>query len=362
MRKLVTLAMLCFCASALLGQSKWYELEKLNPSINSVADEMRPVLTKDGSSMYFTRQGSAQFDHTLLEEGQDLSASLSEQDYLLKLKDIYQQMGDRQITDPILSAFNQDIWYGENIDQDLSLVHHLKAPLNNAFPNSLCAIGLDEQEAIVVNQFPEEGGVKKGFSLIQKGSTGNWQSPMPITIAGLGDIEPDVNLALAEDGRYIILSMERKDSYNHSNDLYICERKGLTKFGQPIHLGPAVNSAYHETAPYLAPDGKTLFFSSNRKGGKGGSDIYFVSRLSNDWNSWSAPRALQTPVNSSAEESHPFFVEATGQLYFSSNRSGNSDIYRVQIAPPNSSSVRKVALTILKHKVLVTSAKNNASI
>ncbi|NNE30520.1 MAG: OmpA family protein, partial [Saprospiraceae bacterium] len=214
----------------------------------------------------------------------------------------------------------------------------LPSPINNAFPNSLCALGNEEEEAIVLNQWPKEGGIKKGFSLIQKTSTYSWTDPVPIVIEGLGDIEPDVNLALTHDGAYLMLSIQRGDSYGKSNDLYVCERKGLTTFSEPIHLGPAINSPYHEAAPFLSPDGKTLFFSSNRRG-MGGADIYFVNRLEDGWSSWSAPRALMSPVNSSYDESHPYFIERTGYLYFSSKRDGTSDIYRVQIAPPNSSLV-----------------------
>lgn len=341
MRKLFPLALLiCLCTGLVQAQGGWYQLEKLNPTINSASShEMRPVVTQDGSEMYFTRQGSSFFERTLIEDGQDLSLILSEELYQNKLKQVYSDLSGELVREPYKSPFNQDIWMAENVEDDYTMVHHLKAPINNAFPNSICTFGRNEEEAIVVNQFPEEGGVQKGFSLIQKNSIGQWSAPRPITIDGLGDIEADVNLAMTADGNHLLLSIQRSDSYGHSNDLYVSTRKNLTHFGRPIHLGPAINSPYHEAAPFLSPDGQTLFFSSNRQGGQGGSDIYFVSRLGDGWQSWSAPRAIMSPVNSSANESHPFFIERTGQLYFSSRRGGTSDIYRVQIAPPNSSTV-----------------------
>jgi len=316
------------------------EIEKLNSSINSpTSDEMRPILDKDGDNMYFTRQGFEYFDRTLIENGIDQNLVLNEDEYLDKLSNVYSSLSDKKITDPIQSEFNQDIWRAENINNTLSVIHHLEYPVNNAFPNSLCAIRSDELEGIVLNQFPETGGIKKGFSLVQKTDNGSWSKPEAIEILGLGDIEPDVNVAIGDEGDILLLSLQRMDSYSNSNDLYVSVRENRTTWGKPIHLGPAINSPYHEAAPYLSDDGKTLFFSSNRRGGAGGSDIYFVQRIGDGWNKWTAPKALPSPINSASNESHPYFVEETGYVYFSSRRDGSSDIFRSQIAPPLSSSV-----------------------
>jgi len=295
---------------------------------------MLPILNKDGNDMFFTRQGFEYFDRTLVEDSINLHLTLDDPNYLMKLASVYSSLSETAVTDPIHSEFNQDIWFAENVNDPFSVIHHLEYPINNAFPNSLCAMTADGKEGIVVNQFPESGGIKKGFSLVRKSQSKNWSKPEAIEILGLGNIEPDVNLAMGESGDLLILSLQRGDSYGASNDLYVSFRVDATTWGNPIHLGPAINSAYHEAAPFLSQDGKTLFFSSNRRGGAGGSDIYFVQRIGNGWEKWTSPKALPSPINSKSNESHPFFVEETGHVYFSSRRDGSSDIFRAQIAPP----------------------------
>lgn len=85
-----------------------------------------------------------------------------------------------------------------------------------------------------------------------------------------------------------------------------------------------VSYSFHH--PCLSADGKRLFFSSNRPGGQGGSDIW-VSVMGR--NGWASPKNLGAMVNSDSAELYPFYSES-GKLYFTSNRKGTSggmDIY-----------------------------------
>jgi outer membrane protein OmpA-like peptidoglycan-associated protein len=117
-------------------------------------------------------------------------------------------------------------------------------------------------------------------------------------------------------------------------DLYVCFREGENKWGPPQHLGNVINSDRRETTPFLSEDNETLFFSSARTGGAGGNDLYTSKRLDDTWKNWSSPALLFEPMNSKFDESQPYFNMTSGFLYFCSKREGNSDIYRVRIAPP----------------------------
>lgn len=95
-------------------------------------------------------------------------------------------------------------------------------------------------------------------------------------------------------------------------------------YGNPRNLGPTVNSKDREYTPYL--DGDVLYFSSNRKGGEGGFDIY-MTKLDG---SLTEPIHLGTPMNSKADDISFIINGETQQGYFSSNRSrgkGDDDIY-----------------------------------
>lgn len=87
----------------------------------------------------------------------------------------------------------------------------------------------------------------------------------------------------------------------------------------PQNLGPTINSGYDETTPFLAKDGRTLFFSSNRTESMGGFDI-FTSRFDDRRTAWPAPSNPGQPLNSPADDAF-FRLTADGKDgFFSSNR------------------------------------------
>lgn len=329
-----------FCAD-LFAQQK--QIEQLNLDVNTKSyDEIAPIVSRNEQTMFFTRQGYPIYNKNLVEKGIDLSKTLSPENYRRKLSDIFSSIAGKSIPDAGKSSYNQDIWVARTKNNLLDQVSHPGTPLNNAFPNSLCALYNNEQSAIVINQFPKEGGIQPGFSVCHKSKSGNWSDPQPITIQGIdNNIAPEVSLAVAEEGEAIILSLDHRDAYG-GNDLFVAFRTGDNTFGKPIHLGPGVNSQSHEKAPFLSSDGRTMFFSSNRQNVMGGYDLFMVYRLDDSWTNWTSPKRFLSPINTSANEGFPCFNRTSGYLYFSSDRNGSSDIFRVSIAPPISEEVRVV--------------------
>jgi len=101
------------------------------------------------------------------------------------------------------------------------------------------------------------------------------------------------------------------------------------KWSRPKNLGAQLNSEYDERQPSLSGDGNTLYFQSNRKGGKGGYDIWF-STLRTD-GIWQKPLNMGEVINSSANEETPFIHKDGLSLYFSSDSNdglGKFDIYK----------------------------------
>lgn len=91
---------------------------------------------------------------------------------------------------------------------------------------------------------------------------------------------------------------------------------------------PFLNSDYSTSHPAISPDGNTLVFASDRPGGKGGMDLYRVTR--NERGNWSKPSALGEHINTRGSEAFPY-IDANGDLYFSSNWHpgfGGLDIFR----------------------------------
>ncbi len=312
---------------------KEYEVEKLNSGINSnVYDEITPVVSLDGNTLYFTRVGYPDFVKSLVEDGVEMSVKLGAGEFNTYLSNIYTRMGQRRVNDPSRSEFNQDIWIAQSLSGTFDQITHPGPPLNNAMPNSVSSVTPSSNELVVINKFEESGGMKKGFSIVRDLGNGDWSFPEPIGIENYYNTGSDVNMTMSSDGRTMILSLENHDSRG-KNDLYISFKKGESNWSQPKNMGSVINSAARETTPYLSEDNKTLFFSSSRRSSATGNDIFMCRRDGEGWDKWTQPQRLIEPINSDQDDSQPFFNSATGYLYFASRRDGSSDIFRVKIAP-----------------------------
>lgn len=120
------------------------------------------------------------------------------------------------------------------------------------------------------------------------------------------------------------------------SDLYISQ-KSNGKWCPPLNLGNKINSAYDESTPFLAEDGRTLYFSSNNTNGIGGFDIYKANF--NDFKKeWSVPENLGMPINSPKDDNY-FRLSRDGALgYFSSSRVegyGGKDLYMAYFKTQN---------------------------
>ncbi len=114
-------------------------------------------------------------------------------------------------------------------------------------------------------------------------------------------------------------------------DIYQSKRIGDNQWGEVKNLGQAVNSVYWESQPHISPDGKVLFFTSNRRGGFGGTDLYF-SLYDHKSDQWGPAFNMGPVINTSQNEVTPYFHKINQTLYFSSTGQltsfGGYDIYK----------------------------------
>jgi outer membrane protein OmpA-like peptidoglycan-associated protein len=124
------------------------------------------------------------------------------------------------------------------------------------------------------------------------------------------------------------------DPGSYDNDIFVCFLQPDGTWSEPKSLGKTINlKEYNEMTPYLASDGETMYFSSNRPGGLGDNDIWMTKRLDKTWQKWSEPVNLGAPINT--EDWDAFFtLDAGGEYaYMSTSKSvyGESDIVRVKL-------------------------------
>jgi outer membrane protein OmpA-like peptidoglycan-associated protein len=133
--------------------------------------------------------------------------------------------------------------------------------------------------------------------------------------------------SLSVDGRRMYFTAcNRPDGFGNC-DIYVSFKKD-EKWSEPINLGEIINSSSSEKQPSISPDGRTLYFISNRAGGKGGFDIY--SSQLDDYGHWEAPVNLGDSINTTYNEQSPFIHADNQTLYFSSDGMvgmGGYDLY-----------------------------------
>jgi outer membrane protein OmpA-like peptidoglycan-associated protein len=325
-RALTGIAILLFSFPSLAQEI----IEKLSPEIYTIGlDETSPVVSRDGSKLFFTRTADPDFESTMPDGNGQWKSGIKDDAYKKELSLIYSQISGQTVTNPVASALNQDIWYAPIVEDTIRSPLHPGYPINNALPNSLVSTGILPNEYVLINQFYKDGSMYAGFSRVRMDEH-EQTFPEPMYIYGFNIIGSNVNLTMTPNGHTIILSIQGPGSEGE-NDLYASFYVRDNVWSTPIHMGKVINSPYQETTPFITPDKRYLYFSSNRPGGVGGNDIYRSERLDYTWMKWTAPVLVSGGVNSTADDSQPYFDPEARYMYFTSRRDGSSDIFRLQL-------------------------------
>ena len=156
------------------------------------------------------------------------------------------------------------------------------------------------------------------------------------------NLGPTINSPYFEDGNYIsadglslYFSSRRPDGYGDF-DIWVTTRATLSDpWGEPANLGPTINTSAWDFGPNISADGRTLFFSSGKPGGVGGHDMYVTTRAKTS-DAWKEPMNLGPTVNSSVDERCPNLSADGLAIRFHSNRTGGYgswDIWEAPILP-----------------------------
>jgi OOP family OmpA-OmpF porin len=230
----------------------------------------------------------------------------------------------------------EDIWYSE-LDSTgrWVLAKNLGPQFNNESPNYVSAIQSvtpDGRTAIMLlgNKYLDDGKMLAGVS-VSSNVGGQWSAPIALNITNDYNYNEKSNYFLTNDRQTLILSVEREDSRG-DRDLYVSFMQPDSIWTEPVNLGSVVNSASEESAPFLAADNKTLYYSSKGFSGYGGSDIYVSRRLDDTWANWSPPENLGPEINSPQEDLFFNIPVSSEYAYYSRGVSeNNTDIFRVKL-------------------------------
>ncbi len=272
-------------------------IEHLDENVNSEYDELNPLLSPDGKTLYFSRR-----HHPENVGG---------------LKD------------------SEDIWYSElDSTGHWQLAKNLSQFNNDGpnFINTIRTVTPDGKSALIVlgNKYLENGKMMAGVS-ISTNVGGGWSKPVALDIKNDYNFNKKANYFLTNNRQTLIMSVEREDSEG-DRDLYVSFMQADSSWTEPLNLGNVVNSSGEEQAPFLASDDKTLYYSSNGFSGYGRSDIYVTKRLDDTWTNWSDPENLGPEINSPLEDLFFNIPASSDYAYYSRGvTETNTDIFRVKL-------------------------------
>lgn len=174
------------------------------------------------------------------------------------------------------------------------------------------------------------GDKSRLFGWAKRTATG-WTAPEPLRLRNFTNTSERIDMFLAPDGRHILLSIVNSQSVG-GRDLYVSALGPDGVWQTPLNLGAPVNTTSDELSPFVAPDGTTMYFSSNRPGGQG-FDIWMTRRLDDSWSRWTQPVNMGPEINT-PEDDMNLAVDAGGLYAFMSiGPRGQEDIYEFALPP-----------------------------
>lgn len=279
-----------FVASQLKAQK-----ENMGKAINSKGQEIAPIISPDGKTLYFTRNNF---------EGNTGSPG------------------------------RQDVWYSTLNDQgQWTDAANIGPPINNTGENAATSISADGKTLYLINEYRPDGSMYFGFSHSFKTKSG-WGFPRTMRITNLVKTAKTLEVTVSPFENVLIMSVEGFDSEG-GKDLYISFLQKDNTWSEPRNLGSVINTADTEGTPFLALDNKTLYFSSQGHAGYGEGDLFLTRRLDDTWLNWSTPENLGPAVNSPLWDAF-INIPATGDYaYFSASDKvlGQEDIFRIRMTP-----------------------------
>ncbi len=264
------------------------EKENLGENINSTYDELLPVISADGKTLYICRVGDPSGE------------------------------GDQDIR---ISELMTDGKWGKAINPG--------QPLNNKDPNFVSSVTTDGNKVILGGSYNKGG---QGISYSTKNKSGGWDEPLKLPVRDYYNLNDYNEFCMGGNGKVLLMTVERKDSYG-DKDIYVSFLEENAEWSEPKNIGGVVNTAGGETGPFLASDNTTLYFSSAGHPGYGSNDIFMTKRLDSTWTNWSEPVNLGPVINTPDWDAY-YTLPASGEYaYFSSSKRaiGGIDIFRVKL-------------------------------
>jgi outer membrane protein OmpA-like peptidoglycan-associated protein/tetratricopeptide (TPR) repeat protein len=277
---------MCLTGKDLVANPVKLVVTNLGDSINSAYPDYSPVVTADESEIIFTSRRAGQKD------------------------------GTGQYFENIYMAYNKNGQWGQ--------AFNIGPPINNAGQHeATVGISPDGQTIFIYKDDNGDGNI---YTTHLNGTM--WSTPEKLN-DNIDSKYWEPSASISADGQSLYFTSNRPGGFG-GRDIYVSHLLPNGQWSKAQNLGPKINTEYEEDAPFIHPDGKTLYFSSTGHNTMGGFDIFSSTLDSNGH--WSDPVNIGYPVNTPGDDIF-FFPTADGKgAYYSSFKDGGQgekDIYRI---------------------------------
>ncbi len=284
---------MCINARDFISKPHRSVIKNMGKNINSPYADYVPVIIPDESALYFTskREGSSN----------------------------NKRNGDNN--------FFEDVYVSYKVDSSWSKAENVSEPINSETNDGCVAISPDGQRMIVFRTAADK--ISGDLYTTRIGMNNKWE-PLQLMNKEINSPYIETSACFSMDTSEIYFSSDRPGGFG-GKDIYRIKRLPNGQWSPPLNLGASVNSIYDDDAPYLHPDGVTLYYSSKGHNTMGDYDV-FKSVWNSESNQFSQAENLGYPINDVGSDIF-FVLSVDGQRgYYSSIKEetfGGIDIYQV---------------------------------
>ncbi len=258
--------------------------------INSPYDEHTPIPTADGNKLFFTskREGG-------------ISGGLKSPE----------------------GKMYEDIWVWDKTIGLMSKPYNIGGPINTEGHEATCGLSPDGKTLFIF-----KGNSKRaGDIFVSKQKDTLWTAPEPLSKKINKKRSIERHASLTPDGKQLYFSSDKRGGKG-GRDIWVSALRADSTWGSPT-LVENINTERDEESPFVLPNGKTMYFSSNGFYGLGRYDV-FRTTLNSD-GTWAAPVNVGAPINTSDEDVFYFPLPDEKSAYFTRKKGESADIFKVNL-------------------------------
>lgn len=225
--------------------------------------------------------------------------------------------------DPAIDDFFEDLYISKNEQGNWTKAENIGEPVNSNNHDGAVFLSPDGQKLYIYRDDKGDGNI---YECELNGD--KWMAPKKLSPV-INSKFQEPTATFTPDGRTIYFVSDKPEGSIGDKDIYTSRLNDKGEWSEPVNLGRTINTEYEEDGVFMHTDGKTLYFSSKGHSGMGGYDI-FKTELNKG--KWLKPQNIGFPINTPDDDIF-FSISASGEHgYYSSVRKGGAgyrDLYRI---------------------------------